>query len=70
MKNFTEEELLSEPKLTFSFLSFLKTAKQELPSDILSILSVKENEIPKFKTEFQKVFLNYMFFKVKDILNN
>lgn len=61
LNQYSEEEILDEPKLFISVCSFLKTAGENVPENILELFDLKQEQIPAFNTEYQKQFLVYLF---------
>lgn len=65
----SEEDILENPKIYIAILSYLKASKVILPADVLNLFDLKEFQIPAFKTEYQKIFLSYIFGLKENELN-
>ena len=61
IKRETEEAILDNPKMFIAVLSYLKTSNNPVPAEILELFSLKKEELPRFNTEYQKLFLTYVF---------
>lgn len=66
ISNEKEDVILDEPKTYISIASFLKKANKTLPNEFLELFGLKQNEIPSFTTEYQKLFLSFLLIKNKD----
>lgn len=69
LQNESEETILDNPKLYISIMAFLKTANQDIPKEILKLFDLNPLQLPRFKNEYQKLFLAYVF-GLKDKLKN
>ena len=58
-----EKTILDDPKTYIALAAFLKWAKVDIPKNFLDLFNFKQNDIPSFKEEYQKLFLSFVLFK-------
>ena len=58
-----EETILDNPKTYIALAAFLKWAGRSIPKNFLNLFDFKQNDIPAFTDEYQKLFLSFVLFK-------